>query len=689
MDTDQVWEAPQNKDHAPGLFIICLGYILFSFSALSYTSETWFVLLLGGRILAAIGAFVFGILLLRNKAPRWFKDTYFYTFCLGLQSLYGVLEPSTKADFYSYTGILFIIAGLSTRSSLRQWITRLGILQVGFVVAPLFFKDKIFFTSVGHFVDSFSLPVAGTIISLIIIWLNAKRFEALKKNFQLERLIKQANQLALEQERQRGELIQKELDAARPEMERVVKLQSMAQIAAQVAHDIRSPLSALDMVLKDLKDLPEEKRILVRSASQRIKDIANNLMEQHQKIKAQPLAEAQLKERTPERSTQLLSSLLDSIVSEKRIQCRGKPGIEIELQLTEDSYGLFAAIDIREMKRVMSNLINNSLEAMNDLGQIKVTLSATDRLVDIQIIDNGKGIAPDLLPRLGQRGITSGKENTNAGAGLGLYHARTTLESWGGSLNIESTLGKGTKITLSLPKQHGPKWFVERLNVREAHTVVVLDDDVSIHQVWDGRFASSASQVKLVHFSSPDEFSNWHKDHQADLYLVDYELLGHKETGLDVIERLALQSQAILVTSRFEENHIQLRCDSNGIRLLPKGLASLIPIRMLPTPLLFDAILIDDDTLMHTTWKMSAKTASKKVLCFATFEEFWTRIDEFDPATPIYIDSNLGNGVKGENVSRHIKDKGFQQIYLATGSAPEHIVSRPWITKIVGKAAPF
>lgn len=51
---------------------------------------------------------------------------------------------------------------------------------------------------------------------------------------------------------------------------------AMCQVAEQVAHDIRSPLSALDMVLKDLKELPEEKRLMVRSATQRITDIANN-----------------------------------------------------------------------------------------------------------------------------------------------------------------------------------------------------------------------------------------------------------------------------------------------------------------------------------------------------------------------------------------------------------------------------
>ncbi|MGK5088354.1 hypothetical protein WDW86_12410, partial [Bdellovibrionota bacterium FG-2] len=64
----------------------------------------------------------------------------------------------------------------------------------------------------------------------------------------------------------------------------------------------------------------------------------------------------------------------------------------------------------------------------------------------------------------------------------------------------------------------------------------------------------------------------------SPLYLCDYELVGSKETGLDVIEKLGIAPQSILVTSRYDEPAIQERCVRFGAKLLPKGLAHRVPL---------------------------------------------------------------------------------------------------------------
>lgn len=454
------------------------------------------------------------------------------------------------------------------------------------------------------------------------------------------------------------------------------------QMAEQVAHDIRSPLSALDMVLKDLDDLPEEKRLLVRSATQRIRDIANNLIEQH--------SQEENTMATPSPTVQLVSGILDSIVSEKRTQFRAQSKVEIELQLSEQSYGLFATFDAREMKRLMSNLINNSVEALGECGVVNVALDTFESSkVRIQIADNGKGIPEDVLVKLGQRGLSIGKEDFDSGSGLGLYHARTAIEGWGGIFRIDSVLGKGTTISIVLPKSESPSWFVEKIEIIETATVAVLDDDVSIHQVWNGRFQSSAINARLIHFSTPEDFYRWLRHNTANLYLFDYELLGRNETGLDIIEKEALCENAILVTSHFEEPTIQSRCKNLGLGLIPKVLASLVPIETKPSKIVCDAILIDDDPLIHMVWQIRAKDAGKNILCYLTFDEFWSRVSQFDRTVPVYIDSCLGGGVKGEVVSQLIKDDGFLEINLATGYQAKDIGYYPWISKITGKEPPW
>lgn len=59
------------------------------------------------------------------------------------------------------------------------------------------------------------------------------------------------------------------------------KMKAMIDLAAGVAHDIRSPLAVLDIIIKEIKNIPEEQRIIIRNATTRISDIANNLLTQH------------------------------------------------------------------------------------------------------------------------------------------------------------------------------------------------------------------------------------------------------------------------------------------------------------------------------------------------------------------------------------------------------------------------
>ncbi|MFA6521932.1 MAG: ATP-binding protein, partial [Candidatus Gracilibacteria bacterium] len=221
------------------------------------------------------------------------------------------------------------------------------------------------------------------------------------------------------------------------------KAKLMHQVSAQVAHDIRSPLAALDMAVKDTAQIPEEQRIIIRSAVSRIRDIANSLLEKHRNVAKTDSADANDSARgvAEPAGVYLLSSLIDPLITEKRLQFRSKIGVDIDAHLGSSSYGLFAKVQPTEFKRVLSNLINNSVEALDKNGSVILKLSCREGKITITVRDTGKGVSPEVLAKLGTRGETHGK---SGGSGLGLYHARTSLESWGGTLNISSELGKGT-----------------------------------------------------------------------------------------------------------------------------------------------------------------------------------------------------------------------------------------------------
>lgn len=467
----------------------------------------------------------------------------------------------------------------------------------------------------------------------------------------------------------------------------------MGRIAAQVAHDIRSPLVALDAALKNTAELPEKKRIIVRHAVNRIRDIANNLLEKNrQHPKAASAADNAAGGRAGEPlEVRLLSSLIDPVITEKRLQFESKPGVNLDFELTRESYGLFAKIQPVEFRRMVSNLVNNAVEVLGDKGVVNVGLTHDDENIILTVADNGKGIPPAILAKLGQRGETHGKAG---GSGLGLFHARSTAESWGGSLVITSELGKGTAVTIKLPKAEAPAGFVPALVLPPGQPVVVLDDDETIHQVWEGRFDSARVKehdIEIIHFSEPDKLREWVKADPAKaktaVCLFDYELLGFKETGLSLAEELDLCNKTILVTSRGEEQRIIEDCTRLNIRMIPKGLADFVPITIAaPVPAL--AVLIDDDAMVHMNWETAAEEVGVELKAFRTPAEFLANLAAFPKNTPIYIDSELEAEIKGEDIAADLKEKGFTNLRLATGHPPEKFSHLPWL-KVIGKESPW
>jgi hypothetical protein len=264
------------------------------------------------------------------------------------------------------------------------------------------------------------------------------------------------------------------------------------------------------------------------------------------------------------------------------MQFRARWGVHIESPLTMEGYGLFADVNSSDFKRVLSNLINNSVEAVGERGKVKVELDGNESRVFVRVVDDGPGIPNDLLPKLMQRGETHGKYD---GSGLGLYSAKKKVAEWGGEIAIQSKEGEGTAVEMRLPRSQAPTWFVSELVLPANSKVIILDDDTTIHQIWDGRFESMQLRnhnVEFVHLSTAEEFTRYVLQHYdalgKSLFLVDFELIGSARTGLDLIEELKIEKRAILVTSRFEEKDIKRRCAARGIRMIPKSLAGFVPI---------------------------------------------------------------------------------------------------------------
>jgi len=338
------------------------------------------------------------------------------------------------------------------------------------------------------------------------------------------------------------------------------KRAALSELAHEVAHNIRSPLSALDMLVTATDQIPVERRLLIQGAMMRVHDLADRVLDAH---------------RAPERNIGEVSidSLLENLIEEKRFGWRLRPALKLSFSGTSPVHPRFVQIDAGQLKAVISNLLNNAAEAIPDTGEIAVRLSGIDDNVEVAITDNGAGIAPEVLERLGEKGATFGKTE---GSGIGLFHARNVLREAGGTLNIESVLGVGTTVRVRLPVVAPPAWFLGELTLPSEGTVIAIDDDRLVLNEWQRRFAEASPAAQFHVFSSINECLQWAK-HQSEpiaLVLSDYDT-GELRNGLDLIGELRAQNgvtTAVLVTARAEDPALAEACVREGVKLFSKNL---------------------------------------------------------------------------------------------------------------------
>lgn len=343
-------------------------------------------------------------------------------------------------------------------------------------------------------------------------------------------------------------------------------LAKLGQIAAQLAHDVRSPLSVIDILVRNLIDIPENTKAILRSALQRISDIANNFLTQYAQPSFIDLENG---------SSQHIPTLLISILSEKRSQYMDRSVI-ITLVCSSSCYDLFAQINPVEFKRILSNLINNSMEAIavTSKGKIHVNLSRLNNQFLIEVSDNGRGIPSKLLPQIMKGGFSSGKKK---GHGLGLSHAINTINQWHGTLTLTSKVNHGTNVIIRLPlSQEIPTWFVPSLSIDSETVIYILDDERSAYEELKYRLPSHV----IHHFDNLvklDEFIKLNKA-QKSIYLIDYDLGDNHPNGIKIIEQLNIQLCAILITNRYDDVLLQKQCTLLDIKLLPKPALPQVPI---------------------------------------------------------------------------------------------------------------
>lgn len=148
-----------------------------------------------------------------------------------------------------------------------------------------------------------------------------------------------------------------------------------------------------------------------------------------------------------------LNSLIENILERMQFQIRAK-----DLNLNKDFTGnLIISADAEKFDRLFSNILDNAIKFTNDGGQIFISTFRLNDKVVIKIRDTGSGIPEDELERIFERFYQVDKSrrgDQGRGVGLGLVIANEIAKSHGGSIEVQSEVGKGSTFMVKLPSEN-------------------------------------------------------------------------------------------------------------------------------------------------------------------------------------------------------------------------------------------
>lgn len=444
-----------------------------------------------------------------------------------------------------------------------------------------------------------------------------------------------------------------------------------SNLATYFAHDIRSPLVTLEMLISDLPKVDADTKTIINNSVYRIESICNNFLRSYKRYIYRELDSKS--EVIVDKDAEPVATLLESIYLEKVRQYQDRK-IQFQLQIEPGCYADFAEFVSFDFERMISNLINNSVEAMEQVEgpSLEVTLKRNkDGKLSLSIKDNGKGISPEALEKVKKAGVTLGKQG---GTGLGLTYTLQRLAEWGWQYQLNSEVGKFTEIVIGIPLAKSPNWFTNQLSLIEGSSVAIIDDDPEILNQWQATLSTFNLQVQL--YASPTEVPS---DSRYEHLVVDYEFYHEKQNGLDWIISNDLCRVATLSTSLWRNKKIINHAVEHQVRLLPKQLIDHVKINLLPNEA--DYLLVDDEAIIRRLWSMHFEKQGLRLITFESAHELLSVASHYKQAK-VYIDVNLGDG-DGIELASQLHQLGYQDLYLATGMQAAEIKDCPKFIKAV------
>jgi signal transduction histidine kinase len=253
---------------------------------------------------------------------------------------------------------------------------------------------------------------------------------AVKSADELRRLVDAFNSMAAE------------LKAQRAQLERTHRLEAWAEMARQVAHEIKNPLTPIQLSAEHLRRVHEDRGapmspVLESCVSSILGQVRllRQISSEFSSFASSP---------TARRSAVDPTDLVAEVVDPYRTGLQGR----IDIQSRVPAGLPPVMVDRTLTARALSNIVENALHAMPGQGTLSIEAAVEPSHVRLSIADSGVGMDDEALERMFEPYFST----KTTGTGLGLPIARRNIELNGGSVDVQSTKGVGTTVTIRLPR---------------------------------------------------------------------------------------------------------------------------------------------------------------------------------------------------------------------------------------------
>lgn len=216
------------------------------------------------------------------------------------------------------------------------------------------------------------------------------------------------------------------------------RLVSLGQLAAGVAHEINTPLANVMLIAESVRR---------RTADPWTRGRVDSLLVQTESAARIVRGLLDFARRPEPKVGEVdLGGSIRTVVS----FLKGKQPAGAELDVALPAEPVRVRGDRDQLNQVITNLLNNAYDALNGPGRVEVRLAAEPKWVHVTVRDNGVGIPPEVRGHLFEPFFTTKPEGKGTGLGLAICHG--IVQSHGGTIEVESELGKGSTFSVHLPR---------------------------------------------------------------------------------------------------------------------------------------------------------------------------------------------------------------------------------------------